>query len=245
MTEHDFHRGRQAAVLPKLLVSRAHGRKFAASGESSRPPCRSVVGAGRLQIRHQPGPVGIGHGVPLHVEHRRGETVAHQRIAEIVHVDEGVHMTAVVDARPGTAQLTQRIGPQARERKQSARREYTPKLAERRVGIAPRQHEIAQDQLNASVGQRQRGGIGADAVEAAPPAAPPCSDAQHAEGRIECDHAGGRIAALQKARRTRGVSSANGAVPLTPPRRRPATVPRRSRGARKGFGRGLRLDCRW
>jgi len=103
----------------------------------------------------------------LDVHHRLREAVADQGIAEVVHVDEAVHVHVGVSRGPGPAQLDQGVGPIGGERQQPAGLQHTPALCEDPVRIvAPVNRQVADDQVDARVPQRQRTRVGADAIEA-------------------------------------------------------------------------------
>src|SRR6202041_2059169 len=115
MGEYHLVRRGQSTVLPELFIGRLHCGELARTGEAPRPGCRGIVRAGRLQVRSHLAHVKILQGKTLHIEHRRREAVAHQRIAQIMHVDELMDVAVSVDLSPGGAQFAQGVGAEGAE----------------------------------------------------------------------------------------------------------------------------------
>src|ERR1700693_285819 len=93
----------------------------------------------------------------------------------------------IVGCRPALAQLMQRIGAERREQQQPSRLQYPGQFAKDRIGlVAPLQHQVAVDEIDAVRGERQRARIAADARRsgAPPPAGAGCG-LQHALGEID------------------------------------------------------------
>jgi len=156
LSEHDFIGGGETALLPIRLVSRLKRREFTPAGEAPRPAGGGVAGAHGFEVRGEPAQLRVGQGVVLDVEHRRGETGAHQRIAQIVHVDEMVDVTLRVHLSPGRAQFAQRIATEERREKQAVRLQRGSNLDQRaRQVVDMMQREQRDDQIEASAGQRQ------------------------------------------------------------------------------------------
>ena len=71
----------------------------------SSPARIHVAGTDRLEVAHQADHLAVGQRVSLHVHDRLREAGTNERVAEIVHVDEMVHLDMAVHGRPGAAQL--------------------------------------------------------------------------------------------------------------------------------------------
>ena len=100
----------------------------------------------------------------LDIHDRRGKSGAHQRIADIVHIDEAadMHMPGI-DIRSG-AQFFQRIRPEGTEHDKAVRLQYTVHLAECQVEIvAPLDGEVGPKQIQALRCERQMFDIATDA----------------------------------------------------------------------------------
>ena len=143
----------------------------------------------------------------IDVEHRCREPGAHQRVAEIVHVDESQHMAVRIDHSPCSAQLSQRIGTEAGEAEQAARREHAAKFREHGIRIAPREHAVAENEVYALVSERQPRGVRTYPAEAPEPRLLSRGRPQHAQREIQRDHAGRRIAALERPARAAGTGA--------------------------------------
>src|ERR1019366_1392123 len=91
LTEYHFVRCRKSAVDAIGLIGGTHCGKFARAGEPLGPADRSVTRTDGLEIRRQPAHVGIGQDIALDIEYRGCEARAHQRIPDVMHVDELAH----------------------------------------------------------------------------------------------------------------------------------------------------------
>ena len=82
-----------------------------------------------------------------------------------MHVEEVADPGVVVrmfapDPCPGGAQFPQGVGPQGREGQEATRSEHAPELRQRQVQVAPLQHEITDDEVDAAIRQGQALGVG-------------------------------------------------------------------------------------
>ena len=78
-----------------------------------------------------------------------------------MHIRESIHVDAVVDLTPGTANLLQAVRAKRCKRKHTAFSQYSGNLRKDGAGIIkPRQKQIREDDIDASVRQRKRAGIG-------------------------------------------------------------------------------------
>ena len=84
-----------------------------------------------------------------------------------MHIDELMDVAVGVHFHKGAAQLAQGVGPQGRETEQPGRREYSTEFREHGVRLAPLQHEIAENQVDAAAGEGKPLGRGLHTREAA------------------------------------------------------------------------------
>src|SRR5450755_5044235 len=88
LTEYHFVCCGKSAVDAIGLIGGTHCGKFSWAGEPLEPAGRSVSRTDGLEIRRQSAHVGIAQCIALDVEYRGCETRAHQRIPDVMHVDE-------------------------------------------------------------------------------------------------------------------------------------------------------------
>ena len=189
LAEHGLAARRQGAVRPERLVGFRHRRDPAAPGEPACPSVRRVLRARRLQVVHQGGDVRVGQRVAGDVEHRLREARAHESVAEVVHVGEWVDVSRVVRCAPRGAQFRERIGTERREREEAAGLQDARGLGEHRVDVlAPGQHQVAEDEVDAGVRQRESLGLGVQPFDARV-RGQPARFGKHAGRRIERDDA--------------------------------------------------------
>ena len=159
----DLESRRDAPVAGERGVSRAHPRPAACAGERAAPFCMRVALAGRTQVREQAVQARVGERDQLHVHDRVGEARRDERVAEVVHVEEGMNVRQRVDE--SRAQLLQRVGPVGREHQQAADREHAMPLADRRAEIRrPGEREVRPDHPARAACQRERGDVPTDDV---------------------------------------------------------------------------------
>ena len=131
-----------------------------------------------------------------------------QRITDLVHVDEVIHVIVAVGARPGVAQLAQRVGAQGAEGEETVRLEDTATFGERLIErLAPLQHQAAEHHIHAGVGQGQAQRVRAHPLEAPPPLLMPARLAQHPGSEVERKHERAPVAALELARDAAGAGT--------------------------------------
>jgi hypothetical protein len=124
-----------------------------AAGEPSRPVGARARLAAAAQIVEQRAGARVLERDELHVHDRRRESGGEQHIAEVVHVDEGVHPAL---ARRG-AQLLQRIRTERAEHEEPVRREHAAKLAQGRQRVRePVERHVGPDEADRLVRERQR-----------------------------------------------------------------------------------------
>src|ERR1700722_3557070 len=158
LAEYDFVSSGQPAVGAEGLIGGLHGGKFARTGESLEPADGCIPGPDRLEIRGQMPHVGVRQSIAFYVEHRRRKAGAHQRVPNVMHVEEVADPSVVVrirapGPRPGGTQFPQGIGTQGREGQEAARCEYAPEFRQGCVQVAPLQHEITDDEVYAAIRQ--------------------------------------------------------------------------------------------
>src|SRR5690554_1890660 len=116
VTEHDFELARRGRVRELRVESFPHPREAPFPGQRAAPSRQAVTRARRGEIAKQRRTVRPGDRQPVDVEHGIREAGPQDRVADVVHVREGVDVHVVVDRYPGVAQLAQGVGPERRER---------------------------------------------------------------------------------------------------------------------------------
>jgi hypothetical protein len=86
-----------------------------------------------------------------------------------MNVGEMIDVVVTIGLGPGAAQLIQRAGAEGAESEEAARLQHAPHLGERDgERLAPLQHQIAVDQIDAAVLQRKARRVAAHPIEAPP-----------------------------------------------------------------------------
>ena len=144
--------------------------------------------------------------VPLDVQHGLGEAGAHERVARC-RACRGKCSRGCASSRggPRRAQLHECVGAEGREGEQAAGLEHAPHFGERASEIvAPLQHEVADDEVDAGVRERQRSASPHTRLEAPEQAAMLAPASRSMPGAdVDRDDRGARIASLER-RRVRG-----------------------------------------
>ena len=107
-------------------------------------------------------------------------------------------MAVTVGFGPGAAQLFQGVGAEGAEDEVALRLQYPAHFRESVIErIAPLQHQVAEDDVDARGLEGKARGIAANTLEAAEKALVASGLAQHAGREIEGDHHGAAVAALE------------------------------------------------
>ena len=125
---------RAAAVAPQLLeFARPRAAKRRASRQAGGRPrvalCAPIAFRSRISARHR-----IGQRQVLHVHHRIGEARRDQHVADVVHVDEAVHVRVPVDA----ARYALRAAPSACRARRCVNMKSPPGSSTRRISANAR-----------------------------------------------------------------------------------------------------------
>ncbi len=97
MSEDRFEGGRQKPVSSLRLIRPDESLERGASGQPAAAAAERVAGAGGFEFPHEFFHALVLGGQPRAVHHHVGEAGAHQRITQVVHVNESMNVGQVVD----------------------------------------------------------------------------------------------------------------------------------------------------
>ena len=106
-----------------------------------------VHGADRLQVAGDREDAVVLDRDALHLHHRIGESRVHQRVAEVVHVDEALHVRRAVGSANAARSSLSVSGPNVEKRKRPSAVSTRAASAKTRAGLAPLQREVGEDEL--------------------------------------------------------------------------------------------------
>ncbi len=190
MAVNDLVAGWQPSFMAVSFIMPLQRLQAPAPGETARPSLQAVTGTEGLQVTQQGAQVRVGQRIVVTVHDRFTEAGAEQGVTDVVHVDEGIDVFMVIDLPPALAKFSQGIRAAGREHQQAAGAQDTPEFAKTLVEIiAPLQGQIGDDEVTASIGERQGFHVGANEILASTPALPECAtlagNAKHGRGQIE------------------------------------------------------------
>ena len=160
------------------------------------------------QFLQQVARLAVGQGDVLHVQYRIAQAGGEHRVADVMHVQEAADVRGLVHLGPGRAQLLERIRAQGGEHQEAAGLEHPGALGKQcRQVVDPLEAQVRMQDVDAVVGQRQRGRLGRHAQERPQPAAVMARRLEHGHRGVDGDDFRLRIALLQRRRAAAGAGA--------------------------------------